>query len=342
MNGQDTAPIFHGRRTFLKTLTLAGAAGIAGLKPGLAGAEPPPETTRLRLPEIPGVCTAPTYVAEELLRTEGFSDVQYVKAKTNLDTKQTVASGKVDMYQGFVTTQITRIDAGAPAVMLAGIHPGCLELFAAGEIRTIRELKGKTVSVDEMAGSRHLFLVAIMSHVGLDSRRDIKWIEQPREEGMRSLAEGKVDALMTSPPEAQELRAKKVGRLIASTTTDRPWSQYFCCVLMGNREFVRKHPIATKRALRAFLKATELCGAKPEQTAHMLAKRGLTKNYDYAVQALRELPYARWRDFDAEDSMRYYALRLQEAGYIKSSAKKIVAEGSDWRFLNELKRELKG
>jgi len=44
---------------------------------------------------------------------------------------------------------------------------------------------------------------------------------------------------------------------------------------------------------------------------------------------------------DSEDSMRFYALRLHEAGLIKSSPQKIIANGADWRFLNELKRELK-
>jgi NitT/TauT family transport system substrate-binding protein len=54
-----------------------------------------------------------------------------------------------------------------------------------------------------------------------------------------------------------------------------------------------------------------------------------------------DVPYARWREFDPEDTIRFYALRLHEAGIIRSSPKKIVADGTDWRFLNELKRELK-
>src|SRR5262252_8804195 len=48
-----------------------------------------------------------------------------------------------------------------------------------------------------------------------------------------------------------------------------------------------------------------------------------------------------WRDYDAEDTLRFYALRLQEVGPIKSSRQKIMADGTDWRFFNELKRELK-
>ena len=49
----------------------------------------------------------------------------------------------------------------------------------------------------------------------------------------------------------------------------------------------------------------------------------------------------KWREYDAEDAIRFYALRLHEFGFIKSSPQKILAEGTDWRFLNELKRELK-
>ena len=56
---------------------------------------------------------------------------------------------------------------------------------------------------------------------------------------------------------------------------------------------------------------------------------------------MRELPYDKWREYDAEDTVRFYSLRLREAGFIKSSPQKIIAEGTDWRFLNELKRELK-
>ena len=143
------------------------------------------------------------------------------------------------------------------------------------------------------------------------------------------------------PPEPQELRARKIGRVILNTTTDKPWSQYFCCMLVGNREFVRDHPIATKRVLRAILKANDICAAEPEQAAQQLVDRGFTERYDYALETLTEIPYAQWREFDPEDSLRFFALRLHEVGMIKSSPNALLAEGTDWRFLNELKRELK-
>jgi NitT/TauT family transport system substrate-binding protein len=104
---------------------------------------------------------------------------------------------------------------------------------------------------------------------------------------------------------------------------------------------VRNYPVATKRVLRAILEANELCAAAPARAARQLVDGGFTAGYDYALQTVTELPYDKWREYDAEDAVRFYALRLHEAGFIKSNPQKIIADGTDWRFLNELKRELK-
>ena len=67
-------------------------------------------------------------------------------------------------------------------------------------------------------------------------------------------------------------------------------------MLMSSTEFVRKYPMATKRVLRAILKAADLCAYDPERAARLLVDRGLTAQYDYALQALNEIPYRAWRD----------------------------------------------
>jgi NitT/TauT family transport system substrate-binding protein len=112
-------------------------------------------------------------------------------------------------------------------------------------------------------------------------------------------------------------------------------------MVAGNTDFVREYPVATKRVLRAILKAADFCAADPESAARRLVDDGFTQRYDYALQTLTDLPYDRWREYDPEDTMRFYALRLHEAGMITSSPNKIIADGTDWRFLNDLKRELK-
>ena len=158
---------------------------------------------------------------------------------------------------------------------------------------------------------------------------------------MTLLDEQQVDAFAGIPPIPQELRARRIGHQVLSTTTNRPWSQYFCCMVGANQDFVRKHPVATKRALRAIVKAADLCASDPEQAARFIVSRGYAGKLDYAAQALREIPYTRWHDYDPEDTVPFYALRLHEVGMVKSSPQKMIAHGTDWRFLNELKRELK-
>jgi NitT/TauT family transport system substrate-binding protein len=179
------------------------------------------------------------------------------------------------------------------------------------------------------------------AHVGLDPSKDVNWVTSSTPKPMELFAEGKIDAFLGLPPEPQELRARNIGRVIVNSAIDRPWSQYFCCMLAGNREFVRKNPVATKRFLRAIIKAISLCVTQPDQVAQRIVDRGFTARYDYALQALKEIPYTKWREYDAEDTVRFYSLRLREAGMIKSAPNKIIADGTNWRFYNELKRELK-
>jgi NitT/TauT family transport system substrate-binding protein len=330
------------RREFVCGLALAGTVGLQGLRPEPVAAEPPPETATLRLVKIPSVCQAPQYVAGELLKAEGFTDVQYVQKGGALGITEALASGEADINNHFVAPTIIRVEAGDPIVILGGLHIGCFELFGTDRVRTIRDLKGKTVAVLEIGSAQHVFVSTMAAHVGLDPRRDINWVTHRPAESMRLLADGKIDAFLGFPPEPQELRARNIGRVVVNSTRDRPWSQYFCCMLVGNREFVRKHPVAAKRAMRAILKADQICALEPERVARGLVAQGFTKNYDYALQTMKDVPYGRWRQYDPEDAVRFYALRLHEARVIESTPQRIIAEHTDWSYLNEIKKELKG
>ena len=327
------------RRSFLINLALAGAAGFIGAAPSFA--EEPPETGTIRLPKIAGICVAPQYAAEELLRSEGFTDIVYVEARAGTDQAMKLAEGSIDIGMNFVAPTMIPIDAGKPVTALAGVHPGCFELFAKESIRSITDLKGKSVGVGALGREPSSVPGSLATYVGLDPVADIDWVVSPSVKPMELFADGKIDAFLGFPPEPQELRARKIGHVVVNSTTDRPWSQYFCCMLFGNAEFVRKNPVATKRALRAILKAADLCVAEPQRVARQLVDGGFTRRYDFALQTMNEVPYGKWREYDPEDTMRFYALRLHEAGMIKSSPQKIIADGTDWRFLDELKRELK-
>jgi NitT/TauT family transport system substrate-binding protein len=236
---------------------------------------------------------------------------------------------------------IVAIDAGQPLTIVAGVHVGCFELFAHEGIRSIRDLKGRKVGVQGWGLAPHEFLTSMAAYVGLDPTKDIDWVLSPTVSPMELFAEHKIDAFLGTPPEPQALRARKIGHVIVNSSLDRPWSQHFCCMLTGNRDFVRKNPVATKRVLRAIIKAADLCVSDPTGVARRMLDGGFTASYDYTLQMLNEVPYNKWREYDPEDTIRFYSLRLREAGMIKSTPNKIIADAADWRFLNELKRELK-
>lgn len=122
---------------------------------------------------------------------------------------------------------------------------------------------------------------------------------------------------------------------------DKPWSQYFCCLVVGNRDFLQKHPMATKKILRSFLKANDMTAREPDRATSLLIDKGVTKAREFALEAIRGMHYERWRDYDPEDTLRFYALRLNEVGMIRTSPQKIISQGTDWRFLRELKKEMK-
>jgi NitT/TauT family transport system substrate-binding protein len=211
-------------------------------------AEPPPVTNKIRVIEPPEVCAGTSLiVAQELLKGEGFTDVHPVKKATGIEGATAVAVGEAEFTITTVASLVPRVDAGEALTLLSGIHVGCFELFGTERIRSLRDLKGKRVAVSAFGSGRHIFLASMLAHVALDPRRDVDWVTRPIAESMQMFARGEIDAFMGFPPEPQELRARKVGHVVVNSMLDRPWSQYFCCLAIGNRNFVQKHPSCNQK-----------------------------------------------------------------------------------------------
>src|SRR6476661_9198254 len=187
------------RREFLTKVALAGTAGYLGLERSSSAAEPPPETTRIRLLDTPGICSAPEHVVKELLPDEGFRDIQFIR-DNNMNAATDFASGAIDIAMAFVSEFVVAADAGIPITLLGGVHPGCYELFGTGGIRAIRDLKGKSVGVPGMGSGHHVFLASMAAYVGLNPRKDINWVIHEPAESAELLADRKVDAIMAFPP----------------------------------------------------------------------------------------------------------------------------------------------
>jgi NitT/TauT family transport system substrate-binding protein len=328
------------RRRILGGIALAVPAAALPLRYA-AALEPPPETAAVRLPKLQSICVAPQDVVSDLLRAEGFTEVRYVPMPLGVNTPEGIAKDLIDFGLNYAPVQLAGIDRGISMTVLAGVHVGCFELFVHDSVHGLADLKGKSVGLQALGSPEHLFLSVIVANVGIDPRTEIRWVTTGKVKAKELFIDGKIDAFLGFPPEPQELRAKHIGRVILDSALDRPWSQYFCCMLGASDDYVRRHPVASKRVVRAILKAADLCASEPAAVARQLVGGAFTPNYDYAEQALREVPYDKWREYDAEDTMRFYALRLHEVGMVKTDPKRIIAAGTDWRFLDQVKRELK-
>src|SRR5207253_8051296 len=225
----------HTRRRFLTTLSLAGAAGLIRAPRALA-AEGVLETTSVRLSKIPAICYAPLYVAEELLRAEGFTDIRYVA--TAINQPEGLARGEIDFGSNFAPVLIAALDRGMPITALGPVHVGCFEVFGNEGVHSILELKGKSVGVEALGWPTHLFLSVIFANIGIDPGKDINWVTGGSVRPRQLFIDGKIDAFLGLPPEPQELRARHIGRVLLDSTVDRPYSHYICCMLMGSRDYV--------------------------------------------------------------------------------------------------------
>src|SRR5882757_11229728 len=144
------------RRRILVGLSALGSASLIG-PPSSSAQDERLETSSIRIAKIAGICIAPQYVADELLRAEGFTDIRYVAVETGIPGALALARGEIDFTTNYTPPLIITIDAGEPITIVGGEHVGCFEVFAREGIRSILDLKGKAVGVQALGSSQHVF-----------------------------------------------------------------------------------------------------------------------------------------------------------------------------------------
>jgi len=196
-----------------------------------------------------------------------------VVSDAGIGQSKAIARGEVDFSLNFAAPLVIPIDAGDAISIIAGVHSGAsnsseMNAFAASRISRARRLGARPGWVP------HVFVAAMAAMSGLILSR-ISTGSQVHQSPKGAFRRGKDRRVPRLPPEPQELRARKIGRVIISSAIDRPWSQYFCCMLAATGSS-SQHPVATKRVLRAILKATDLCASEPERVAQRMVDGGFT------------------------------------------------------------------
>jgi NitT/TauT family transport system substrate-binding protein len=352
-----------GRREVLRRSLAVGAAIAGGgllaacdQRPAATTTSPtaslaPPETTTIRIAS-PFACDAPLWLAKDFLREEGFTDVQWVASAPG--TAGWITSRVADVGPGHPEAIVAAIDAGVPIATLAGLHTGCQELWAAPSIASVRDLRGKRVAVFKRDASDQFFLFfsTLCAYVGIDPLTNVSFFEVGGDYRglLTAYLEGRSDAFLAAADGAAMLKRepKNPGTKILDQTTDKPWSQYLCCLLIANRDWARQYPVATKRFTRAVLRAADATAKDRTGAAragvgasirNLLAQRNAPE-LDILIDTTAMVSYD-WREYDPEETLRFFALRLGDVKLIKSTPQQIIAQGSDAAFMRQLRTELK-
>ena len=142
----------------------------------------------------------PQYVVDELLATEGVTQVDYIVSNSGPLLSEAIASGQIDFAMHFSGPLVLLLDRGRKVTMLAGVHVGCFELFAKDGIRTVADLKGRWVGISALESSPHVFVSAMAALVGLDPAKDINWVTSAEPKPIELFLDGKVDAFLGFRP----------------------------------------------------------------------------------------------------------------------------------------------
>ena len=306
-----------------------------------------PETTTIRIGQV-APCDPWSWYCEPFLREEGFTDLTFGTGS--------VSTGDADFDVGYGNFVAGVIDVGAPLVALAGLHTGCIMVVARPGINTIADLRGKTFAINTkmvtVLGKSVLsvgygFLVSLLAYIGMQPS-DANFVEVGETASVLTpFLEGKVDAIWTGAALGPLLLAnpKNPGYVILDSSRDKPWSQNYCCLLITTRDWYTAHPIAAKRATRAILRAVD--EAKKDRRA--AAKAAIDKGTYRAAPAITEQVIYDvikdesfdWRDYDPEETVRFFALRLADAKLVKKTPQQIIADGADFTYFRQLQKELR-
>ena len=311
---------------------------------------PPPETTTVRL-RTAFACDPPIWLAKEFLLEEGFTDVQFVETSGRPRDWATKAS--VDFGAVHPEELVAAIDAGAPLVVLAGLHSGCQEVWVGPGIASLRDLRGKRIAVfAKNTGDQFFnFFATTLAFVGIDPVKDVSFFEIGPDYAamLDAFIDGRSDAFLAAADGAAVLRRhpRTSSTKILDQSADKPWSQYLCCMLAANRDWTRQNPVAAKRVTRAVMRAADATLKDRSRAAREGATRPVQSILPLGGVALEQvlsdtiamLSYD-WREFDPEETIRFFALKLADVKLITSTPQQIIAQGTDLAYMRQLRKEL--
>jgi ABC-type nitrate/sulfonate/bicarbonate transport system substrate-binding protein len=217
--------------------------------------------------DIPTIRVGWTIPAEEskywlMRRPQEFPDlgkaykIEWIQFQGTAPMVQAMAAGALDCStQAPLSLAQGAVEMGLQAYIVAqhvGEKPGSFSVYwavkADSPIKTVADLKGKTVGINVYGGGIYYPMVLLLRKNGLDPERDIKLVETgfaPSEDAIRS---GRVDAGVLNQPFAARAEAK--GGLRKLFALSEVQQNIVHILEVCKKEFVDKNPGVAKLYVR--------------------------------------------------------------------------------------------
>ncbi|HAF10164.1 MAG TPA: hypothetical protein DCK98_08810 [Chloroflexi bacterium] len=300
---------------------------------------PPPETTSIKL--AAGACDSAIFGAERFLREEGFTDVQFTDALT----ATAITAGNANIGNAFPQAFFNSVESAPKVVALGGLHPGCIEIWAQPGIASVKDLKGRTITVPSkaLASLPYTWMAMALKQAGVDPK-DVNFVVQADADLLKLYLDGKSDALFVATTAAAALKTNPAnkGHAIFSQVMDEPWKSTNCCCIIASEPWYRANPIAAKRAMRAIYRTADALPTDRADAAKLATDKGLFGGAP-ALANVREaanMVPLDWRTYDLEKAVRFYAPLLTDVGVLKASTDDLL-KAVDLKIFKELSTELK-
>jgi NitT/TauT family transport system substrate-binding protein len=298
---------------------------------------PPPETTTIRL--TASACDSAIFAAERYLREEGFTDVRILDTAT----PAAITAGTADIGNAFPQVFFNSVQSGPKVVSLGGLHVGCVDIWAQPGISSMKDLKGRniTVTAKTLSNVPYSYIAMVLKQEGVDPK-DVNFTVQADANLMQLFLEGKNDALvLANGPLFKDNPANK-GKLIHSQVMNEPWKSTNCCFIVASEQWYRANPIAAKRAMRAIYRTADTLPADRGDAAKAATDKGLFGGASGLanLRASANMVPMDWRAYDLEKAIRFYTPLLRDVGVMTATTDDVI-KAVDSKIYKELSGELK-
>jgi len=261
-----------------------------------------------------GTCMVQTQLAYLLgfYEAEGLVEGEdYVFVDSGSETGAVlISTDKADLVTGLIAGMLQPLDNGLEAKAVLGLHTGCITLVTLGDsdIKSIADLKGKTIGVNQLSSSNHIAALRALHFEGMTAD-DVEFVVYDSDSIQQALLNRAVDVIALGDYKAKIMEREEGVRIIFDTSTDERVKDENCCVLFARTKIIEEDSERLAKILTAIQKASIWISENTDLAAEIQIAQGyalgelevnkkLLRTYQFptSLTSLREAIYRNFKD----------------------------------------------